>query len=68
MSGRNRKFADEAALAEWIRQHKASEQAKLHRVFEHGSAEDKRALAARNHAGVGRVRWRPELGHGSESE
>ncbi len=51
--------ADDASLARQIREHQGREYAELRDAVQAGSAEDRRALAARNYAGMGRVRWQP---------
>lgn len=51
--------ADDASLARAVREYQERERAEVRDAVAHGSPEDRRALAAKNHAGVGRVRWQP---------
>ncbi len=63
MKRRDLSELDEAALGEWLRERKAREYDDLRRVVEEGSPEERRALARRNHAGAGHVRWVPGRKH-----
>ena len=59
MNKRYIRQADNASLAREVREHQERERAEVRDVVAHGSPEDRRALAAKNHVGVGRVHWQP---------